>query len=132
MPDIFIRMVLGHLVGDYLFQTYKMALAKGKSGFEGHLWCTIHCVVYTIAVCLFVQTVNPFIVGLVFLSHWPFDRWSLGGKWLRLIRGRDFIAAHYDKANEFREISISFSCLVYAVADNTIHLVLLWFVSFVV
>ena len=131
MTDIFIRMVLGHLVGDYLLQNNKMAFGKSMPGWDGHFWCTVHCLLYTAAVCLFLQTVNPLVVSLVFLSHWPLDRWSLAGKWLKLIGGRDFMAAHKSD-DEYRDIHVAFSCLVYAVADNTMHLVLLWLIAFVV
>ncbi len=123
--DIFARILLGHLVGDYLLQNKAMALKKSEKGLSGIVWCTIHSIIYTASVCLFLWTVNPLLVLLVFISHWPIDRWSLASKWLKLIRGRDFLAA-YSSTEKYREIDISFSCLVYAVADNTMHLVLLW------
>jgi len=131
MIDVFIKMILGHLIGDYLFQNNKMALEKSKPGFRGILYCTIHSLIYTFFVCLFLWTLNPLIIILIFLSHWPIDRWSLASKWLKLITGRDFIAA-YNSKDKYREINISFSCLVYAIADNTMHIILLWFISFLV
>jgi len=125
MTDFFARIVLGHLVGDYMLQSKNMALLKSQPGWRGIKWCTIHCLIYTASVCLFLWTYNPLIVLLVFLSHWPFDRWSLASKWLKLIRGRDFIQAALSKG-KFKHIDIAFSCLVYAVVDNTMHLILLW------
>jgi hypothetical protein len=131
---MFAEIVLGHLAGDYLLQNKSMALKKSEKGWAGLGWCTLHCLIYTACICLFLWTVNPFhvafsplLVLLVFLTHWPLDRWSLGSKWLKLIRGRDFIKA-FESKDKYREIDVSFSCLVYAVVDNSLHLILLWFV----
>jgi len=127
MENIFAKIVLGHLIGDYLLQNKVMALRKSERGWKGFLWCSLHCLIYTFSVCLFLWTTNPIVVVLVFLSHWPIDRWSLASKWLRFIKGRDIEAAYYSK-DKYREIDIAFSSLVYAVADNTIHLILLWLI----
>lgn len=123
--DIFARILLGHLVGDYLLQNKVMALKKSEKGWRGIAWCILHSVIYTVSVCLFLWTVNPLVALVVFISHWPIDRWSLASRWLKLIHGRDFLAA-YSSTEKYREIDISFSCLVYAVADNAMHLVFLW------
>ena len=128
MEDLFARIVLGHLAGDYLLQSKAMALKKSEKGTSGIFWCTVHCLLYTASVCLFLWTAKPLIVTLVFLSHWPIDRWSLASKWLKLIRGRDFVAA-YQSQDKYWEIDVAFSCLVYAVVDNTIHLILLWLIT---
>lgn len=125
MTDWFIRILLGHLVGDYLLQSKKMAIRKSQKGLSGFFWCTIHSAIYTASVCLFLWTIDPLIVGVVFLSHWPIDRWSLATKWLKLIRGRDFIAALKSKQQSW-EIDLSFSCIVYTIVDNTLHLIILW------
>ncbi len=128
MTDLFVRALLGHLVGDYLLQTKKMALKKSQPDLSGLWWCLFHCSVYTFVVCLFWWTANPVVIALVFLSHYPIDRWSLASKWLKLIGSRDFIAAHYSN-DEYKDLDVAFSCLVYAVADNTFHLVLLWLIT---
>ncbi len=118
---MFTNMVLGHLVGDYLFQSKDMALVKSKSGLGGFLACTFHCCLYTLIICVFIWRFD-WLVPLVFLSHWPIDRWSLGGKWLRMIRGRDFLKA-------VDGVDVGFSCFVYAMVDNTLHLLLLRLIS---
>jgi hypothetical protein len=128
MEAIFIRMLLGHLCGDYLLQSKSMALRKSEKGWLGWLWCLFHCIVYTASVCALVSTIRPIIVVLVFLSHIFIDRWSLASTWLKLIRGRDFFQAYRDKA-QYWEIDLSFSCLVYAVVDNTMHLLLLMLIA---
>ena len=125
MEDLFARIFLGHLVGDYLLQNKQMAWMKGERNWAGFWWCTLHCLIYTFSVCLFLWTINPLIIALVFLSHWPIDRYSLAHHWLKLIGGRDIMVAWLSK-ERWREIDIAFSCIVYTVADNTMHLVLLW------
>lgn len=125
--DIFARIVLGHLVGDYLFQGREMALKKSENSWRGIAWCTVHSLIYTACICLFLWTANPFIFFLIFLSHWPIDRWSLSSKWLKLIRGRDFMKA-FNSNDEYRDIDLVFSCIVYAVVDNTIHVFLMFLV----
>jgi len=127
MTETFAAVVLGHLAGDYLAQSKNMALQKSQPSWQGFKWCLLHCLIYTTCVCLFLWTINPLIIVLVFLSHFPIDRWSLASKWLKMIRGRDFINAYLQK-QAFWEIDVSFSCLVYAVVDNTMHLILLWLI----
>ncbi len=123
---MFAEVVLGHLIGDYIFQSKSMALKKTEKGLLGIAWCTLHSLVYTSCVCLFMWDFRLLLIILIFISHWPIDRWSLASKWLKLIHGRDFFTAYKIK-NLYWEIDLSFSCLVYAVVDNTMHLVLLWF-----
>ncbi len=123
--EIFINILFGHLVGDYLLQSKKMAFFKSENTSRGYLWCFIHSLIYTASICLFLWTLNPVIIILVFMSHYPIDKWSLASKWLKLIGGRDFIKA-YESTEKYREIDISFSAIVYTVVDNTFHLLLLW------
>ncbi|MFA5358621.1 MAG: DUF3307 domain-containing protein [Patescibacteria group bacterium] len=127
MNDIFIRIVLGHLVGDYLLQTKHMALRKSDKGWTGVKQCLIHCFIYTATICLFAWWVDPLFIVLVFVSHYPIDRWSLGGAWLKMIRGRTFVAA-YTSTDKYREFDVAFTSIVYTVTDNTMHIVLLWLI----
>ena len=128
MEGIFARIILGHLIGDYLLQSKTMALKKSEKGLAGHLYCLIHCLIYTAAVSLMLWTLNPIIICLIFLSHWPIDRWSLASKWLKIIKGRDIATAFYSQ-KEFQQIDLIFSCIVYTVVDNTFHLILLWLIA---
>ncbi|MFH1423396.1 MAG: DUF3307 domain-containing protein [Candidatus Nealsonbacteria bacterium] len=118
MTDLFARILLGHLVGDYLLQNKAMMLKKSEKGLNGVLWCTIHCLVYTTAVCLFLWTINPWVIIAVFISHWPIDRWSLGTKWMKLIHSREL-------KDDYPENKV-FYAIVYVAVDNTWHLVLMW------
>lgn len=128
----FETLLLGHLVGDYLFQNNWMAQRKGA-----HLLpCVVHCVFYTLTVCVFTSG-SPWWAACVFLSHFPVDRWSLADKWLRLIGGRS-ITEYLENGHEgvpafessrqrdnYVVLRGGFSSLVYAVADNTLHLLLM-------
>lgn len=125
METSFYSLLLGHLAGDYLFQSKAMALGKTDKGWRGWSICIAHCVIYTLAVCVSLWDFRPAVMAIVFFSHLPIDRWSLASVWLKIINGRD-IAAAYLSREKTREIDIAFSCLVYAVVDNTLHLILMW------
>jgi hypothetical protein len=125
---MFTAIILGHLFGDYMLQSKKMAIAKSERSVTGLLWCALHCTIYTLAICVFTGQFQWWFVALVFASHFPIDRWSLGSKWLRFIGGRDFVTA-YDSNAKYREIDIAFSCFVYAIVDNTMHITLLWLIA---
>ena len=128
MDNLFIKILLGHLVGDFLLQSREMAIRKTEKNWVGFIWCFVHSLIYTLTICFFLQTINPLIIFLIFISHFPIDRWSLANKWLKLIRGRDFFSAYHSK-EKYHEIDLIFSCIVYAVADNTIHLILLYLIT---
>lgn len=127
MAELFIRALLGHLIGDYLLQSKFMALNKSNDNWRGVLTCSWHVLIYTISVCLMIGTSNPLVWLLVFATHWFIDRWSLATYWLRLIHGRTFDAAYISK-DKYREFDIAFTSLVYAVVDNTFHLLSLWLI----
>lgn len=122
---MFLKAVLGHFVADYLAQPQKMALKKGQKGTGGLGWCVGHCFIYTLCVCAFCTRWDLAFVVLVFASHFLIDRWSLASKWLKLIRGRDFMVV-YENKEKYWEIALSFSCLVYERTDMIMHFVLLW------
>lgn len=107
-----------------------------KSG--SHVKCLAHCIVYTTVVAFFTA---PFITGwmwwlIIFLSHYPIDRWSLADKWLNWIGARslkDFmfngkknIPEEFDAEN-YHGLRAGFTSLVYCVADNTMHLILMYY-----
>jgi len=125
MLTIFEKIILGHLVGDYLLQPKKMAILKQTKGLNGLVWCLIHCLIYTLVICLFTSTIEPIKVILIFISHFPIDRWSLAGKWLKLIKGRSFMEA-YQSEEKLREVDLAFSAIVYVIVDNAFHVLLMW------
>jgi len=126
MEDLYTRAVLGHLVSDYLLQPKEMAIKKGVS----HEWCFVHCLIYTICVCLFMWNFKLRIMLAVFLSHYPIDRYSLGEKWLKMIKGRNLVDEwKAEDKHGLKPVHISFASIVYVVVDNTLHFLLLWFIT---
>lgn len=132
--DFFPQLILGHFIGDFLLQNKWMAMNKSASNWK----CAVHCALYTLAV---TATTYPTIFSFqwsifVFLTHFPVDRWSWADKWLDLINGRslrDFIISgkhgipkEYDFEN-YHCLRGGFTSVVYTVADNTIHLILMWY-----
>jgi hypothetical protein len=129
---ILFHLLLGHLVGDYLLQSRLMATDKGQHrSWRGLLYCVAHCLLYTLTVVLFLfpwldwLTYPALVIG-VFLSHFIVDRYSLANWWARVIRGRSFEAARQEPDSDKRPFTIAFTCVVYAVSDNTMHLLLMY------
>lgn len=127
MSELFIAAFLGHLVGDYLFQTKYMALNKSAPGRSGFRTCSLHVLIYTASVCIMLWRADAWVAAAIFAPHWVIDRWSAASLWLKLIRGRTFEAA-YASQDKYREFDIAFTSLIYAVTDNTFHLLSLWLV----
>jgi len=128
---MFPEIVLGHLVGDYLFQNNWMALKKDKHNGLGTFTCTVHCCIYTLCVCILMGVFSWQWVVYVFFSHFFIDKFSLAEKWLRLIRGRSLGVFMETLENHVYTPHIGlragFGTVVYAVVDNTMHLVLMWY-----
>lgn len=59
----------------------------------GHLACTLHCLLYTLAVWACSFWWMPWW-GLVacFALHWPIDRFRLAGRWMRNVSGQKAFA----------------------------------------
>ncbi len=111
--------LLGHLTGDYLLQPKDMAIHKADRNWRGWRLCTLHCLLYTAALALWWWTIDPWALLAVFATHWPVDRYSLAHYWSKLIRGR-----RWDRAGD--KWDVAFTALVYAVVDNTFHLICLY------
>lgn len=134
------ELVLGHLVGDYLLQNEWMALNKSKNSLKGWMAALVHCILYTLAVCLFMWNFDLIWILVVFMSHFPIDKFSLAEKYLKHIKGKslkDFVNKDYKppyhfeiipemKLNRYNVLEGSFSAVVYTVTDNTMHLILMW------
>lgn len=127
MDDIFFRLLMGHMVGDYVLQSTMMATAKGQSRtVQGWAWCTLHCIIYTISICLFLWQISLLLFVGIFLSHFFVDKFSLADKWSALMKGRTFAAAQTEPDKEKRPFTIAFTCLCYTAIDNTMHFLLMW------
>jgi hypothetical protein len=138
MNSIWFLMILGHLVGDYLLQTEWMALQKSKNTLDG--WCAaiIHCLIYTFAMCLFMRNTQAIWMVAVFLSHFPIDKFGLAEKYMKYVKGSglkqyidtvDWTNPNHppdDFTKGQQMLTGGFRAFVYAVTDNTMHLVLMY------
>lgn len=124
MSDLFVLALLGHLVGDFMFQPKYTAMHKGDNTAEGYTLCSLHVLVYSTAVCAFLGTANIYVFLLVYVPHWIIDKWSLATYWTRAIRGRTFKDAH-ESMDKYKSFDIAFTCIVYTVIDMTMHLLCL-------
>lgn len=127
MTDIYFRLLMGHMVGDYLLQSAMMSTSKGHSAtWQGWGWCVLHCLIYTCAICLLLWHFDWVFFCLVFNSHFWIDKLSLADKWAVAIGGRSFAKAMSEPDEIKKPFVIAFTCVVYAAADNTMHLLLMW------
>ena len=131
---------LGHLAGDYLLQNEWMALTKSKNTLNGWMAALVHCILYTAAICLFMWNFDPIWIVVVFLSHFPIDKFSLTDKYLRYIKGRslkeyvkkddeeEFDGKYHWKTliNRYDVLESGFAAVVYTITDNAMHLILMW------
>jgi len=129
-------MLLGHLVGDYLLQNEWMAMNKSKNTWIGWSAALLHCVIYTWTICIFMQNFDLIWWVAVFLSHFPIDKFALGEKYMRL-KGSS-LRSYIDRINHptFNDyvdkhtgedmLTGGFRAVVYAVTDNTMHLLLMY------
>ncbi len=147
MTDIFVNLFLGHLVGDYVCQSKSMAIKKGSS----NSMAILHVSIYTLAVLLFTISIKDFNLiqyylwaAVIFIPHFVIDRFSLADAWLKLINGRslgDFYENGHKDIKDFDHpcgnrdrqglnyqiLRGGFTSLVYAITDNTFHLICLWY-----
>lgn len=124
------EMALGHLVGDYLVQNNWMALNKKRNDVIGWTACTIHCILYTLAVCTIMWHWSLSWIAIVFLSHFIIDKTNIIDRYLLLIGGRSLKKFIDNKDNKvyssYTVISAGFTALCYTIADNTFHLLIMW------
>lgn len=134
MNEFFAQLIIGHIVGDFLLQNKWMAMNKSASTWK----CVVHCLLYTLAVTVTTWSSLHSVEWslLIFASHFPVDRWSLADKWLDFIGGRslpDFILNGKKGIPEdmdfenYHALRGGFHAVVYTMADNGIHLVLMYY-----
>ena len=117
------ELLLGHLVGDYLLQNEWMAQNKAKKTWIGWLAATIHCIIYTFAVCLIMWEWKPIWIVAIFFSHFFIDKFAFGYWYLKHIKGLD---TYSYKMVGLSELRAGFNAVIYTVTDNTMHLLLMW------
>ena len=133
--DFALRLLMGHLIGEYLFQTNWMALNKKESLKAA----AIHCVVYTLCISalvfpelIAVRTYWDIFLWLwlVFISHAILDASHLVDWWLDKIGSRSYRSAEIYCRNTADPLKqsymVAYTALVQTVADNTLHLISLY------
>lgn len=71
MNELFPSILMSHVIGDFIVQNDKIAKMKKES----HLYCFIHCFLYTW--CFWFFTELPFLLLLcIFIQHFLQDRWN--------------------------------------------------------
>ena len=107
-----------------------MATNKSCNNLVGWLAATVHCIIYTLAVCLIMWNFDPIWILVVFLSHFPIDKFSLGLWYVKYIKGNpinkylDDGSRHLTRREDIIEGGIM--SIIYVVTDNTMHLLLMW------
>lgn len=86
--DVLLSGIIGHLVGDYLLQNDWMALNKKKLG--GEINCLVHCLLWTLSVCLFSGWHSAAAIIVLFFSHIYQDRTDIIAWWMDLIGQKQF------------------------------------------
>ena len=127
--DQLARLLLGHLLGDYLLQNNWMALNKKK-----HVGvAALHSAIWTACVVVLVpEFLGVLPTAAVFLSHLILDATDVVNRWLGLIGGRSFESARaytdHDNPELYKRFYVAYTALVQAVADNTLHLLFLYLI----
>ncbi len=136
-------LILGHLVGDYLMQNEFMAMNKTKNTLIGWSAASIHCILYTLAVCTIMWNFDLWWIIIVFLSHFPIDKFGLAEKYMHYIKGKglkDYVKKdcfwlnfiytpkpeNIHNINRYDILEGGFAAVVYTITDNTMHLLLMW------
>jgi len=113
-------LILGHLLGDYVFQNSWMAWNKGEKSLKGWIAVMVHSLVYTGSVCLMMWNWDWRWILVIFLSHVFIDHYSTATWWLKHIKG-------LNKPYECTDPNYtSIYWTNYIVVDNTFHLLLMF------
>jgi len=130
---MFEKLLLGHLLGDYLLQNQWMALNKSKNSWIGWLAAFVHCIIYTFSICMFMQNFDMIWIIVVFLSHFPIDKFGLAEKYMHYIKGsgmKDYLLKDKQNVvlNRYDMLEGGFASLVYTITDNSLHLIIMYLV----
>jgi hypothetical protein len=124
-----IELILGHLVGDYIFQFHQQAAHKKDAGWRGWTYCMEHCILYTIIVCLFIGRWDWIAVAGIGLSHYIVDRYKwLGWLHAHVYKRPPMVHKAGEPVDDQLAYNTSLSVFVYIMMDNTIHLVLMYLI----
>ena len=114
--------LFAHLIGDYIFQTDKMANLKTKS----NLWAFIHAFTYTLPFLFLTQSVVALLI--IMITHFFIDRFRLA-RYLIAVKN-SLTEPDFDVVCDFWSTSTGYSSAtpaflavwLFIITDNTIHL----------
>ncbi len=135
--ELFVWVLLGHLVGDYWCQNTWMATNKTKPGYLGTKACFVHAGVYSVCVVLFLKFgiwlqgghwlgIGWWFLG-IFIPH-LIDRFSLLAYLMQWKNGIHpwKILKPGDPITIEKQWEVAFTAPVYIITDNTAHLLMMW------
>ena len=113
--------LIGHLLGDYVFQHNVCAVNKFKCSLKGWYYCFIHSLnyslVFSFAMMIYNHRINFLSFPLmIFITHFPIDKIS-AAKYVMKLLGRKMDSDNVDEK--------IVGWIVYVVIDNTMHFVLM-------
>lgn len=111
-----INIWFGHFLADFFLQTTEMADNKFVQTRNGTYWCTIHVIVYTLTIMLFLEQKDVVVFLGIFIPHWIIDRYSLAYKWMKITGGSAMLSGNKEVASH------PFGPVVYVVMDQMLHL----------
>lgn len=80
-------LLMGHLIGDYIFQVDAIASRKTTSS----AICALHCFLYSLAIWIMNEWWIPmWAVVVVGLLHFPVDRWRLARRYMSIVGQEQF------------------------------------------
>jgi hypothetical protein len=125
--DFFPWLLIGHFLGDFVFQNNWMALNKKHYLVP----CLTHCTIYTLLVLLCLSNtlqIHWWLFIAIFFSHIILDGTHFVDTWMKMyrIRSWDTCLVTWDtKLSTLDIISTIFGSLIYVVIDNTLHILMM-------
>lgn len=107
---MFASALLGHLVGDFILQNDYFARRKK----EDSIACALHCLTWTLSVCLFGQITHLGAAAWLFLTHFAIDRTCFVAWFMQ-----------WNNQEVFQEKLAPWSSIM---VDNIFHLLTIWVV----
>lgn len=103
--------LIGHLLGDYLFQNDWMALNKKEKSWRGELACHVHVTIWTLCVLWFTGWWDWLHFALVYIPHYIQDRTQI-------------VQWYVNKINRNKPAT-----WLYIINDNVLHLLTLYLID---
>lgn len=131
-------LIVGHLVGDYLFQNDWMAMNKKKPSLLGFAACLLHCLVYSACVVVFLYWPTVFdgslitfwqvfvAMNIAFWSHFVIDRTYIVDQWMTFFGQTTWATLEKIEDEQLRNTRKLYVPLVQIAIDNTAHIALMY------